>query len=450
MADTQTLKSDPFQITSKQLPGLTRSLNFKTVTTFEKDNNNKIIDSSKKTILQYQATPGGIFQAAATSTEGGKAGSWTLINAANSNTPILGQAAINSLQTPKGVLNQETQKSVGIAATKLKLSPEEIKKLSDKTKNEASPTGAGTSPAAGTKIDGDAILKVFEEEKKGTRNNFPKLTYPINLKSEFQDVIKFNMVKYEPKKFQAEKLEFDPRNIAGGTNRQRIGTVTLPIPAGISDMNACNWGGGDMNALEASLGSIADASVQGGGAAASAEFTKLVEGVSKNSAGVKAAVTKMFVEKAVGSTGFFTRTTGLVVNSNLELLFSGPTLRPFNFTFKMSAREDGEAKEIRSIIRFFKQGMSPIRTQSSLFLKTPHTFQIQYRHKNEEHKFLNKFKECALTSFSVNYTPEGQYATYTDGAMVSYEMQMQFTELEPIFNDEYKNSENAKDTEIGY
>ena len=161
----QTLESDPFQITSQQLPGLTRSLNFKTVTTFEKDNNNKIIDGSRKTILQYQATPGGIFQAAATSTEGGKAGSWTLINAANSNTPILGQAAINSLQTPKGVLNQETQKSVGIAATKAKLSPEEIKKLSDKTKNQATQAGISTSPGPefGTNLS-EAI-----GEKKGNK-----------------------------------------------------------------------------------------------------------------------------------------------------------------------------------------------------------------------------------------------------------------------------------------
>jgi hypothetical protein len=131
-------------------------------------------------------------------------------------------------------------------------------------------------------------------------------------------------------------------------------------------------------------------------------------------------------------------------------LFQGPTLRPFSFTFKLSARSKEEAKAIRSIIRFFKQGMSPIRTQSQLFLKAPHTFQIEYLHRKKEHNFLNKFKECALQSFSVDYTPEGQYATFTDGAMVSYQISMQFQELEPIFNDDYGNSENGPDTQIGY
>jgi hypothetical protein len=185
------------------------------------------------------------------------------------------------------------------------------------------------------------------------------------------------------------------------------------------------------------------ASIPGGGAGFSDTFKKLAEGIQGSNAEVKAAITAAFTASATSTNQVLQRTSGLVINQNLELLFGGPTLRPFSFTFKMSAREKGEAEEIRSIIRFFKQGMSPIRTQSSLFLKTPHTFQIQYRHKNEEHKFLNKFKECALTSFSVNYTPEGQYATYTDGAMVSYEMQMQFTELEPIFNDEYLKDNDA-------
>ena len=391
---------------------------------------------------------------AATTTDGGKTQTFTDAAGADlkkSLSPGGNLTKNTQIQTQQTLAKGLGRNSLGQNGTVLdKISPEQQKKLNIINPSVASPTGAGTS--AGTKIDGDAILKVFEEEKKGTRNNFPKLTYPINLKSEFQDVIKFNMVKYEPKKFQAEELEFGKRTTAtvGGKGRQIIGTVTLPIPAGISDMNACNWGGGDMNAFDAALGSVATKGVESGLGGATEEFGRLLDGIKGSTAEIKAAVTKIFVEKAVGSTGFFTRTTGLVVNSNLELLFGGPTLRPFSFTFKMSAREEGEAKEIRSIIRFFKQGMSPIRTQSSLFLKTPHTFQIEYLHKGKEHKFLNKFKECALTSFSVNYTPEGQYATYTDGAMVSYEMQMQFTELEPIFNDEYKNSENAKDTEIGF
>ena len=42
-----------------------------------------------------------------------------------------------------------------------------------------------------------------------------------------------------------------------------------------------------------------------------------------------------------------------------------------------------------------------------------------------------------MTGFSVDYTPTGNYATYSDGTPVQYQMSMSFKELEPIFNDEY-------------
>jgi hypothetical protein len=134
----------------------------------------------------------------------------------------------------------------------------------------------------------------------------------------------------------------------------------------------------------------------------------------------------------------------------MELLFQGPQLRPFSFTFKLSARSESESKRIREIIRFFKQGMSPIRSESNLFLKAPHTFQLRYLHKNKDHDYLNRFKECALQSFTVDYTPEGQYATFHTGAMVSYQITMQLQELEPVFNSDYTDIDGDKDTAIGY
>jgi hypothetical protein len=106
------------------------------------------------------------------------------------------------------------------------------------------------------------------------------------------------------------------------------------------------------------------------------------------------------------------RTEGAVINPNMELLFNGPSLRPFTFSFKLASRSETESEMIRKIIRFFKQGSAAQKSESNLFLRAPHTFQIQYLHKNEDHKFLNKFKECALQSFGVSYTPEGQYATF--------------------------------------
>ena len=63
-----------------------------------------------------------------------------------------------------------------------------------------------------------------------------------------------------------------------------------------------------------------------------------------------------------------------------------------------------------------------------------------------EHAYLNKFKECAMMSSTVNYTPDGSYATYSDGSMVSYQLTLNFQELEPVFNTDYEEVQGT----VGY
>ena len=63
---------------------------------------------------------------------------------------------------------------------------------------------------------------------------------------------------------------------------------------------------------------------------------------------------------------------------------------------------------------------------------------------------MGRVKECALQSISVNYTPEGNYATFPDGAMTSYELTLGFGELEPIFNSDYSELDGDQDTMIGF
>ena len=53
------------------------------------------------------------------------------------------------------------------------------------------------------------------------------------------------------------------------------------------------------------------------------------------------------------------RTGGKVLNPNAEMLFQGPSIRDFAFSFIMVARSKKEGEEIRKIIRFLKLGMAP-------------------------------------------------------------------------------------------
>ena len=293
----------------------------------------------------------------------------------------------------------------------------------------------------------DAEIKKSATAKAGTRKNFGKFVYPLALRQNDQDYIQFTVLEYKPKKFKAREGSLDffgPREMM---DKRMKGSIALPVPANISDTNAVEWGADSMNAVQAALANIGMNFLTGRDAAG--EITKTASGVAANKEELKTMLGTAVVEAATGSAGgsLLTRATGNIMNPNMELLFKKPTLRPFEFTFKLAPRSKQEAKQVIGIIRTFKQSMAVIRSESNLFLKTPHTYKLQYKHRGSDHPFLNKFKECALMNMSVNYTPDGNYATYEDGVMTAYEMRLSFTEIEPIFNDEYNDDD---DKSIGF
>lgn len=165
----------------------------------------------------------------------------------------------------------------------------------------------------------------------------------------------------------------------------------------------------------------------------------------------------------VTGTNVLQRTTGTVINPNMEMLFNGPKLRSFNFTFDMAPRFREEANEIRKMIRFFKKYMAPEKDAAGSFLKAPKIFLLEYVYNGDlgaeefkievengrqkenpkMHPFLNKFKPCALTNFSVNYTPAGSYMTYRDGgSMTQYQLSFTFSEIEPIYQNDFDGDDN--------
>ena len=284
----------------------------------------------------------------------------------------------------------------------------------------------------------------------GTREKgFGSYVFPKSLRqgTSGQDFLKFDMLKYEPRDFDDKSFSFKKRT---DTNKRTIGTVILPIPGGIQDAQSVSFGDSKMTPLDMAKANIALSTVsEGFGAgidAAGGAASNLAASFGDNKKALAAVIAGM----AAGGQDLLTRTTGAIANPNMELLFNGPELRTFSFQFLLAPRSQEEAKTLIQILRFFKQGMAPIRTKSRLFLKSPHTFQLSYRNsKGQDHKYLNKFKECALANFGVNYTPNGNYSTYEDGVMTAYQMTMTYRELNPIYNDDYGNS-GSLPQEIGF
>ena len=328
------------------------------------------------------------------------------------------------------------------------------------------------------------MLNFFQNLLQGGGSGSNILRYPYEALSSATDYLQMDILEYVPvaKNSQntngANSLVSSPgsrrnslnnrvgyRSIGGLTNRvlKDGGTILLQIPSQVQDGNSASYGDSRMNGLVAAAAQGATDIMSGIklddlGGSIQEVGAKLAE--TKNTAlqgaggteGIKDITTKFLTSKAVGALGgnvsvnqLLARQSGEIFNPNMELLFNGPTLRSFRFSFKMTPRSSAEAEQIKLIIRSFKRNMAPKTAESAgksgsrgnFFLKSPNIFELRYRSGNQDHPFLHKFKQCFLTDVSVNYTGEGVYATYEDATPVSMILDLSFKELEPVYDVDY-------------
>jgi len=279
----------------------------------------------------------------------------------------------------------------------------------------------------------------------GTDAGMPSgiLKYPIDM-SDSMNKLQINIIEYKPKGIGSQKGSSESPDRQKG---KPLTSIFLPVPGGIQDNNQVSWNKGDMNALQQAAAQVAAGFIEGGGEGGAQAAKDIVGRLQGNSDAVKKLAASAMAGQASGlGSQLLTRQTGAIINPNTELLFNGPTMRNFGFSFNMSARSEKEVRSIGLIIRALKQGMSVRRSQSGLFLLSPHVFELKYiTGSSVPNPHLNKFKLCAMTGLNVNYTPNQTFMTFANNMPVSYQVDMQLSELEPIFNDDYKN-----DNSIGF
>ena len=245
--------------------------------------------------------------------------------------------------------------------------------------------------------------------------------------------------------------------------------VELPIPQELSDSNSVTWGEDRVNALEMAALEVAQRAMasegfgEGARQAASLAVTALNTGISIPQLGpdTQGAVRAALSGAALGALGsnvsarsVISRSTGQILNNNLELLFQGVNLRSFPFSITFSPRSPKESTMVKDIIRNFKQSMSPktgdlaAGAQTGIFLKSPDVFQLRYLKDGHDHPFLNSFKLAALTGMTVNYTNAGTYTSYEDGTPVNIRMNLTFKELNPIYAEDYASDSSGPG--VGY
>ena len=234
-------------------------------------------------------------------------------------------------------------------------------------------------------------------------------------------------------------------------------TIILPIPGNIQDNNGAQWGENKLNDFAAAalgiVGSVVESNEladipgnvtkkmnelqSGGGGSDVANYAKMVAATT--------AVNALGANVTIG--GLLARSSGQVINQNLEMVFGGVTIRSFNFGWDLVPRSREEAYVVKSIIKSLKiHSAAKLDNDGMGFLNAPDIFRIGYYKGGKPHPFLNRFKTCALTNMSVNYTGSGTYATYDDGTPVHMKLDISFKELNPIYREDHEAITDA----VGY
>ena len=160
----------------------------------------------------------------------------------------------------------------------------------------------------------------------------------------------------------------------------------------------------------------------------------IIAGLKGVSGSFLESITKAAIEIALPGFGAtIDKATGRSINPNAEMVFKSVPFRTFNFPYEFAPKNEKEKEDVQKILSLFKFHMLPEKFSEG-YLAAPSQFQITYMYRDGANMYIPKISRCALTDFSIDYSPEGVFTTFKGddkGAPpVLTKVDMSFTEME--------------------
>jgi hypothetical protein len=126
------------------------------------------------------------------------------------------------------------------------------------------------------------------------------------------------------------------------------------------------------------------------------------------------------------------------------MMYESPEMRGFQLRFKMQARSALEATAIKTLCYQFKKALHASYggqnfgglAETSGFITVPKLCQVSFMTGTSLNQYVPQYKPCAITQVDINYTPDGAWASLTDGAPVATELAVTFKETKLIYSQE--------------
>lgn len=309
-----------------------------------------------------------------------------------------------------------------------------------------------------------------------------RLSYPRDRVYESStDYVQFEFYKYKPPFQRTAIFEADKRGSLQNYNysdlqQAGLSKILLYMPEDIGAQYGVRWGAQDFTNVGRDLLNVFGA-VAGGapGAAATGVIDAFKNPASRIPSLLGQGVADL-INQIPGNIGgqvdlqqVLSGLTGTILNPNTELLFNGFDLRSFSLAFKMAPTNGTEATEIKNIINTFKEAALPRygtpgskdifegikqskiipgipdtpdatkeKFPNNNYISNPYLCQVNFKKGSSLHPFIPKYKPCVIDSIDVSYTPDGSWATYSDGSPVATTLRINFKESKLVYSEEIK------------
>ena len=131
---------------------------------------------------------------------------------------------------------------------------------------------------------------------------------------------------------------------------------------------------------------------------------------------------------------------GAAVNNGERTKFKRNNTRSFDFSFKLSPRNDDEAKLIKDIINVFRTYTYASLGSNSLALNYPPEFLVQFIYKGQESEYMPLLFPALCKGIKVDYNPDTKAVFNSegvgDGSPISYGLDIGFVETKKLIREE--------------
>lgn len=208
-------------------------------------------------------------------------------------------------------------------------------------------------------------------------------------------------------------------------------SMTLPMPRSLEFSYSTNWQVQELGAAAGAIDQLSDYEKL-----ASTNGVKLGAMLAANTA---ASVVSSLAKGQLKTKETLQLATASVANNYAETMFQSVSNRQIPFSWTLQPRNAKEATAIDNMLRLFRFHMLPEYRQDigngNAYLLYPSSFDIVFWIDGAPNAAIPRISTCALTTMSINQTPNGQYIPMIDGKPQAVTVSLTFVELQKLSKD---------------